>query len=354
MMDTREVAAYLRLKERRIYDLVRANALPHVRATGKLLFPRAADRRLARFAQRASRQPRARDARRAADRSRAATTRCSNGRRANRAAASRSSPAAAARASTASRDGDATVAAMHWLDDATGEYNVPLVRERCPARTSSCSNGRSGRRGCCSRRAIRCSFAVARRPRAKEAARRRCGNRTPAATACSSISLPRAGLDARGAERDRASPRSPRPTSRPPSPTAGRRGHRDRSRGARARPCVHSARDRALRPRRRDGATTSSRRCRRCWRSRARRSSRARRKARRLRRRRHRTRRLQRLTTRASAVDDDPALTAHLDAAHGHAIQAPDVLGGQRAIDGGERERAPVRQQQRAIRVRER
>ncbi len=40
MMDTREVAAYLRLKERRIYDLVRANALPHVRATGKLLFPR--------------------------------------------------------------------------------------------------------------------------------------------------------------------------------------------------------------------------------------------------------------------------------------------------------------------------
>jgi len=28
MMDTREVAAYLRLKERRIYDLVRNNTLP--------------------------------------------------------------------------------------------------------------------------------------------------------------------------------------------------------------------------------------------------------------------------------------------------------------------------------------
>jgi excisionase family DNA binding protein len=41
MMDTREVAAYLRLKERRIYDLVRRRAIPHVRATGKLLFPRA-------------------------------------------------------------------------------------------------------------------------------------------------------------------------------------------------------------------------------------------------------------------------------------------------------------------------
>jgi len=41
LMDTREVAAYLRLKERRIYDLVRQRAIPHVRATGKLLFPRA-------------------------------------------------------------------------------------------------------------------------------------------------------------------------------------------------------------------------------------------------------------------------------------------------------------------------
>jgi excisionase family DNA binding protein len=40
MMDTREVAQYLRLKERRIYDLVRERAIPHVRATGKLLFPR--------------------------------------------------------------------------------------------------------------------------------------------------------------------------------------------------------------------------------------------------------------------------------------------------------------------------
>ena len=41
MLDTREVAAYLRLKERRIYDLVRQQSIPHVRATGKLLFPRA-------------------------------------------------------------------------------------------------------------------------------------------------------------------------------------------------------------------------------------------------------------------------------------------------------------------------
>ena len=45
-MDTREVAAYLRLKERRIYDLVRQRAIPHVRATGKLLFPARAGRRV--------------------------------------------------------------------------------------------------------------------------------------------------------------------------------------------------------------------------------------------------------------------------------------------------------------------
>src|SRR5947207_11466690 len=30
----------LRLKERRVYDLARRHAIPHVRATGKLLFPR--------------------------------------------------------------------------------------------------------------------------------------------------------------------------------------------------------------------------------------------------------------------------------------------------------------------------
>ena len=41
MMDTQEVAAYLRLKTRRVYDLVRQGTIPHVRATGKLLFPRA-------------------------------------------------------------------------------------------------------------------------------------------------------------------------------------------------------------------------------------------------------------------------------------------------------------------------
>lgn len=40
LMTTREVAAYLRIKERKVYDLVAAGDIPVSRATGKLLFPR--------------------------------------------------------------------------------------------------------------------------------------------------------------------------------------------------------------------------------------------------------------------------------------------------------------------------
>jgi putative molybdopterin biosynthesis protein len=39
-LTTAEVATYLRLKERKIYDLVRQGDIPCVRVTGKLLFPR--------------------------------------------------------------------------------------------------------------------------------------------------------------------------------------------------------------------------------------------------------------------------------------------------------------------------
>lgn len=41
LMSTREVADYLRLKERKIYDLVATGVIPHSRISGKLLFPRA-------------------------------------------------------------------------------------------------------------------------------------------------------------------------------------------------------------------------------------------------------------------------------------------------------------------------
>jgi len=41
MMNTREVAQYLRIKERKVYDLVRARKIPCARVTGKWLFPKA-------------------------------------------------------------------------------------------------------------------------------------------------------------------------------------------------------------------------------------------------------------------------------------------------------------------------
>ena len=40
-LTTKEVADYLRIKERRVYDLVRRRAIPCTRVTGKWLFPRA-------------------------------------------------------------------------------------------------------------------------------------------------------------------------------------------------------------------------------------------------------------------------------------------------------------------------
>jgi excisionase family DNA binding protein len=128
MMDTREVAAYLRLKERRVYDLVRSNALPHIRATGKLLFPKAQiDAWLAGKGNTPTPAPAV-----------AAVPPIIAGSHdpllewAVR--DSRCGLALLSCGSSAGLDrlaqGQATIAAMHWLDPATGEYNVPLVRER--------------------------------------------------------------------------------------------------------------------------------------------------------------------------------------------------------------------------------
>ena len=126
MMDTREVAAYLRLSQRRIYDLVRSKALPHVRATGKLLFPRAdvdawlATKSSAAPAQSAlappiiagSHDPLLEWAARESGHGLAVLA-CGSSAGLDRLA-----------------EGQAAIAAMHWLDRATGEYNVPLVRAR--------------------------------------------------------------------------------------------------------------------------------------------------------------------------------------------------------------------------------
>jgi len=127
MMDTREVAAYLRLKERRIYDLVRANALPHVRATGKLLFPRdEVDAWLA------SKSASPRKARAAAPAIVAGSHDPLLEWAARESGSGLAVLACGSRAGLDSlADGAASIAAMHWLDDG-GEYNIPLLRARMP------------------------------------------------------------------------------------------------------------------------------------------------------------------------------------------------------------------------------
>ncbi len=134
MMDTREVAAYLRLKERRIYDLARRHAIPHVRATGKLLFPR---QQIDAWLAARSAAPQA-SAAPLADRATPAViagshdpllewaTRASASGLAILACGSRAGIERLAR-------GEAAVAALHWRDEATGEENVPLVRRAMPA-----------------------------------------------------------------------------------------------------------------------------------------------------------------------------------------------------------------------------
>ncbi len=129
MMDTREVAAYLRLKERRIYDLVRDNALPHVRATGKLLFPRAQiDAWLA-----------AKAGSPVAVAHPTSPPIIAGSHDPLLEWAARESRCGLAVLACGSRAGlerlarhEAEVAAMHWLDTATGNYNVPLIRARMP------------------------------------------------------------------------------------------------------------------------------------------------------------------------------------------------------------------------------
>ena len=163
MMDTREVAAYLRLKERRIYDLVRRNALPYVRATGKLLFPRAQiDAWLAAKAGLPT-MPGARPSTTAP-----AIVAGSHDPLLDWAAReSRSGLAVLACGSSAGLDrlvaADAMLAAIHWLDTVTGEYNVPLVRTRLAGQDVVVHRmGPARCRGWCWRVAIHCAFVTCR------------------------------------------------------------------------------------------------------------------------------------------------------------------------------------------------
>jgi putative molybdopterin biosynthesis protein len=122
MMDTREVAAYLRLKERRIYDLARRHAIPHVRATGKLLFPRREiDAWLAVKSSTSTAAERPAIIAGSHDPLLEWAARTSASGLAVLACGSRAGIERLAR-------GKATVAAIHWRDAATGDDNVPLVR----------------------------------------------------------------------------------------------------------------------------------------------------------------------------------------------------------------------------------
>jgi putative molybdopterin biosynthesis protein len=128
MMDTREVAAYLRLKERRIYDLARQGAIPHVRATGKLLFPR---REIDAWL--VAKSGHARTA--------AAPPIIAGSHDPLLEWAARESGSGLAVLACGTRDGidrlssgDATVAAVHWRDRATGVDNLPLIESTLPGR----------------------------------------------------------------------------------------------------------------------------------------------------------------------------------------------------------------------------
>jgi putative molybdopterin biosynthesis protein len=131
MLDTREVAAYLRLKERRIYDLVKRQAIPHVRATGKLLFPRERiDAWLARKSEGDDAAPSLRTARRDA-----APSIIAGSHDPLLEWAARESGCGLAILACGSRAGiarlaagEATAAAIHWRDSIGDGYNGELIR----------------------------------------------------------------------------------------------------------------------------------------------------------------------------------------------------------------------------------
>jgi excisionase family DNA binding protein len=131
MMTTHEVAAYLRLKERKIYDLVRQQAIPFTRVTGKLLFQKAL---IDRWMAERSAGP---DRPMGADRSAAPAPPVIAGSRDPLLDwAARQSGSGLALMAGGSRDGlarfvagEALVAGLHLLDPETGDYNVRAVRE---------------------------------------------------------------------------------------------------------------------------------------------------------------------------------------------------------------------------------
>jgi excisionase family DNA binding protein len=124
LMTVREVAAFLRIKERRVYDLVKAGAIPCTRVTGKWLFPRERiERWLAEHAEGAMAPP--------------LVIAGSHDPLLDWAA--RESGSGLALLATGSLEGlerlargEATVAAIHVREAGTGRYNVEAVERALP------------------------------------------------------------------------------------------------------------------------------------------------------------------------------------------------------------------------------
>jgi excisionase family DNA binding protein len=134
MMTTHEVADYLRLKERKIYDLVRLQAIPFTRVTGKLLFQKALIDRW--MAERTTGPDQPADLRRSTT---SIPPVIAGSRDPLLDWAAAQSGSGLALIAGGSRDGlvrfaagDAVVAGLHLLDPETGDYNVSAVREAVP------------------------------------------------------------------------------------------------------------------------------------------------------------------------------------------------------------------------------
>lgn len=128
LMNTREVADYLRIKERKIYDLVRTRRIPCTRVTGKWLFPK---QLIDQWVAQASAYP-------VSARSRPAPSTVVGSHDPLLEWAVRESGSELAIMAGGSLDGlrrmaagEASMCGLHVLDGDTDTYNVPVVAEFC-------------------------------------------------------------------------------------------------------------------------------------------------------------------------------------------------------------------------------
>ena len=128
LMTVSEIADYLRIRERTIYELVRTHRIPCTRLSGKLLFPK---RLIELWVAQSSDYPQASAhlCRPAGVGERQSRPLCWIGRCASWIASWRCLGAAARTACTRFAAGQATACGMHLIDPATGEYGTEMVEE---------------------------------------------------------------------------------------------------------------------------------------------------------------------------------------------------------------------------------